>query len=108
MTVATPLIIAALGVAVGFRAGLFNIGAQGQVLMGAAIGGYIGFTWSLPPVLHLLLAIIGGILAGGVWAGVAGFPQGPDRCARGDRHDHAQLHRAVPGGLPAHHVVLHA
>ena len=73
MTVATPLIIAALGVAVGFRAGLFNIGAQGQVLMGAAIGGYIGFTWSLPPVLHLLLAIIGGILAGGVWAGVAGF-----------------------------------
>jgi len=73
MTVATPLIIAALGIAIGFRAGLFNIGAQGQVLMGAAIGGYVGFTWSLPPVLHLLLALLGGILAGGVWAGIAGF-----------------------------------
>ncbi|SDC55305.1 nucleoside ABC transporter membrane protein [Sanguibacter gelidistatuariae] len=73
MTVATPLIIAALGVAVGFRAGMFNIGAQGQVIMGAAIGGYVGFAWQLPPVLHLLLALLGGVLAGGVWAGIAGF-----------------------------------
>jgi general nucleoside transport system permease protein len=73
MTVSTPLIIAALGVAVGFRAGLFNIGAQGQVIMGAAIGGYVGFAWELPPVLHLLLALLGGILAGGFWAGIAGF-----------------------------------
>ena len=73
MTVATPLIIAALGVAVGFRAGLFNIGAQGQVIMGAAIGGYVGFAWELPPVLHLLLALLGGVLAGGIWAGIAGF-----------------------------------
>ncbi|WP_083942148.1 ABC transporter permease [Sanguibacter suarezii] len=73
MTVATPLIIAALGVAVGFRAGLFNIGAQGQVIMGAAIGGYVGFAWDLPVVLHLLLALLGGVLAGGVWAGIAGF-----------------------------------
>ncbi|GAA1404921.1 ABC transporter permease [Oerskovia jenensis] len=73
MTVSTPLIIAALGVAVGFRAGMFNIGAQGQVIMGAAIGGYVGFAWNLPPVLHLLLALLGGILAGGFWAGIAGF-----------------------------------
>ncbi|MBE7700086.1 ABC transporter permease [Oerskovia sp. Sa1BUA8] len=73
MTVSTPLIIAALGVAVGFRAGMFNIGAQGQVIMGAAIGGYVGFAWDLPVVLHLLLALLGGILAGGFWAGIAGF-----------------------------------
>jgi len=73
MTVSTPLIIAALGVAVGFRAGLFNIGAQGQVIIGAAIGGYVGFAWNLPPVLHLLLALLGGVLAGGFWAGIAGF-----------------------------------
>ncbi|MEK8228402.1 ABC transporter permease [Oerskovia sp. M15] len=106
MTVATPLIIAALGVAVGFRAGLFNIGAQGQVLMGAAIGGYVGFAWSLPPVLHLLLALLGGILAGGFWAGIAGFLK-PARGPRGDRHDHAELRRALPGRLVPHDERLH-
>ena len=73
MTVATPLIIAALGVAVGFRAGLFNIGAQGQVIIGATLGGYVGFAWSLPVGLHLLLALVGGVLGGAVWAGIAGF-----------------------------------
>jgi len=73
MTVATPLIIAALGVAVGFRAGLFNIGAQGQVILGATLGGYVGFAWHLPVGLHLLVALVGGILGGAIWAGIAGF-----------------------------------
>nr|WP_286219334.1 ABC transporter permease [Paraoerskovia sediminicola] len=73
LTVATPLIIAALGVAVGFRAGLFNIGAQGQVIMGAMIAGFVGFTWNLPVGVHLLVALLGGIIAGGLWAGIAGF-----------------------------------
>jgi ABC-type uncharacterized transport system permease subunit len=72
MTVATPLIIAALGVAVGFRAGLFNIGAQGQIILGATVGGYIGFAWSLPAGVHLLLALLGGVLGGAIWAGIAG------------------------------------
>jgi len=72
MTVATPLIIAALGVAVGFRAGLFNIGAQGQIILGATVGGYIGFTYNLPAGVHVLLALLGGILGGAIWAGIAG------------------------------------
>jgi ABC-type uncharacterized transport system permease subunit len=72
MTTATPLIIAALAVAVAFRAGLFNIGAQGQVIMGASLAGYIGFTWQLPAVVALLVALLGGVLAGAIWAGIAG------------------------------------
>ncbi|MGC5167318.1 ABC transporter permease subunit [Luteimicrobium sp. DT211] len=72
MTVATPLIIAALGVAVAFRAGLFNIGAQGQVILGATFAGYIGFTWHLPVVVHVIVAIVGGILGGAIWASIAG------------------------------------
>lgn len=73
MTVATPLIIAALGVAVAFRAGLFNIGAQGQVILGATLAGYIGFTWHLPAGVHLLFALLGGVIGGAIWAGIAGF-----------------------------------
>ncbi len=48
LTVATPLIFAGLGLGVGFRAGLFNIGAQGQIIIGALMGGYIGFACHLP------------------------------------------------------------
>nr|WP_130416871.1 ABC transporter permease [Xylanibacterium ulmi] len=72
MTVATPLIFAGLGLGIGFRAGLFNIGAQGQIIMGAVLGGYIGFTFDLPAALHLLLAVIGAGLGGAIWASIAG------------------------------------
>ncbi|RCS63293.1 ABC transporter permease [Microbacterium sp. JB110] len=69
---ATPLIAAGLGVGLAFRAGLFNIGGQGQMLMAAAAAGYVGAYMQLPVVLHLLLAIVAGVLAGGIWAGIAG------------------------------------
>ena len=59
MVFATPLICAGLGLAVGFRAGLFNIGAKGQMLMGAALGGYIGFAVPMPPGIHLVAALLG-------------------------------------------------
>jgi simple sugar transport system permease protein len=55
---AAPLICAGLGVGLAFRAGLFNIGAQGQAIVGAAVAAYIGFTWHLPPVIHLLVAVL--------------------------------------------------
>ncbi|MBB5830877.1 ABC transporter permease [Brachybacterium aquaticum] len=73
LTVATPLIIAAAGMAVSFRAGLFNIGGTGQLIVGAMAAGYIGFTFELPIVLHLLLSLLAGILAGALWGGIAGF-----------------------------------
>lgn len=67
-----PLIAAGLGVGLAFRAGLFNIGAQGQAICGATVAAYIGFTWNLPYGLHLIVAILGGLLAGGVWGGIVG------------------------------------
>jgi simple sugar transport system permease protein len=73
MTVAVPIILAGLGLGIGFRAGMFNIGAQGQIILGAVFGGYVGFAFDLPAGLHLLLAVIGAAIGGGLWAGIAGF-----------------------------------
>ncbi|MBD8078095.1 ABC transporter permease [Cellulosimicrobium arenosum] len=72
MTVSVPLILAGLGLAVGFRAGLFNIGAQGQIILGGVFAAYIGFTFDLPPGLHLFLAVLGAALGGALWASIAG------------------------------------
>lgn len=68
-----PLICAGLGVTLAFRAGLFNIGAQGQLLVGALAAGYVGFTFDLPVGVHLLLAAVAGIVAGALWGGIAGL-----------------------------------
>jgi general nucleoside transport system permease protein len=68
-----PLVCAGLGVTLAFRAGMFNIGAQGQLLMGALCAGWVGFTFDLPPGLHLLLAFVAGIVGGALWGGIAGF-----------------------------------
>ena len=73
LTNATPLILGGLSVGLAFRAGLFNIGGQGQVIMGAIGAGYVGFAWHLPVVLHLLVAVLAGILGGALWGGIAGW-----------------------------------
>lgn len=70
---ATPLIAAGLGVGLAFRAGLFNIGGQGQMLMAAAAAGWVGTSMNLPWPLHMLAAILAGIVAGAVWASIAGI-----------------------------------
>ncbi|HET8960964.1 ABC transporter permease subunit, partial [Nocardioides sp.] len=70
---AAPLICAGLGVSLAFRAGMFNIGAQGQMLVGGIVGGWIGFNLDLPVGLHLLLALLGAVVAAGLWGGLAGF-----------------------------------
>ena len=70
---AAPLICAGLGVSLAFRAGMFNIGAQGQMLVGGIVCGWIGFHFDLPVGLHLLLALLGALVGGAVWGGIAGF-----------------------------------
>ncbi|MFX0538222.1 ABC transporter permease [Ornithinimicrobium sp. Y1847] len=72
MVYSVPLILAGLGIAVGFRAGLFNIGAQGQIILGAIVASWLGFAFDLPPVIHLLVAVVGGAIGGAVWAGIPG------------------------------------
>jgi general nucleoside transport system permease protein len=71
---ATPLILTGLAVAVPLRAGLFNIGAEGQLIAGGLVAGLLGFTVTgLPLVLHLPLAIAGGIVAGGIYGWIPGI-----------------------------------
>jgi ABC-type uncharacterized transport system permease subunit len=69
---AAPLICAGLGVTLAFRAGLFNIGAHGQLLVGALCAGWVGFGMDLPVGLHPLLAMLAGIAGGAVWGSIAG------------------------------------
>ncbi|MFT4296126.1 MAG: ABC transporter permease [Micropruina sp.] len=70
---AAPLICAGLAVGLAFRAGLFNIGAQGQAIVASMASAYVGFAWSLPPVVHLVVAVLAGLIAGGVWGGLVGW-----------------------------------
>lgn len=74
LTAAAPLILAALGLGLGFRAGLFNIGAEGQLLMGGLAAVLVGFLGAgLPFFIHLPLALLAGALAGGLYASIAGW-----------------------------------
>lgn len=71
---ATPLIFSGLAVAFAFKAGLFNIGAQGQLLIGAAVAAYIGFAVTgLPPIVHAMVALLIGGLAGALYGAIPGF-----------------------------------
>lgn len=68
-----PLITTGVAVALPFRAGLFNIGAEGQLLAGSMACTAIGIKFSsLPPFVLLPMVLIGGMVAGSLWAGVAG------------------------------------
>ena len=104
-----PLILTGLSVAFAFRAGLFNIGAQGQYTVGAVIAVWVATSFTdMNPVLHIIVwrsslaALIGAALGGD-----RRLAEGGRRHARGDLHDHAQLDRdlgrgvPVPGGRPA-------
>lgn len=70
---ATPLIFTGLAVIVGLKGGLFNIGAQGQLLMGAIASAYVGWKLSMPGLLHVPLALAAGALAGMLPAALAGW-----------------------------------
>jgi ABC-type uncharacterized transport system permease subunit len=71
---ATPLILAGLAVALGFRAGLFNIGAEGQIYIGALFATAVGISFpDLPLIVHLPLAIAAGFVGGAVWGFVPGI-----------------------------------
>jgi ABC-type uncharacterized transport system permease subunit len=76
---ATPYIFAGLAVTLAFKGGLFNIGAEGQLALGAVASALIGYAlpewlgFDLPAIIHLPLAIIVGMAAGAIWAGIVGF-----------------------------------
>ncbi|WP_373316657.1 ABC transporter permease [Phytomonospora endophytica] len=73
LTNAAPLIFTGLAVALAFRAGLFNIGAQGQAIAGAVGAAVVGFGLDLPLGIHLVVTLAGGALAGGLWGAIPGI-----------------------------------
>ena len=70
---ASPLILCGLSVAVAFKAGLFNIGAQGQFIFGAIGASFVGFKYDLPVGIHILAAIAFAIILSGIWGGIVGL-----------------------------------
>jgi len=69
-----PLVLTGLAVAFAFRCGMFNIGGQGQYLAGAIMGVWVGSELpGLPGLVHILLAVVAGIVAGALLAGIAGI-----------------------------------
>lgn len=73
LTFATPLIAAGLGVALAFRVGMFNIGGRGQILIAAAVAGWISWSFEMPFFIHMLVCVVGAIAGGAFWGGIAGF-----------------------------------
>ncbi|WP_240607310.1 ABC transporter permease [Cryobacterium aureum] len=73
LTFATPLIAAGLGVGLAFRVGMFNIGGRGQMLIAAGAAGYVAFAIELPAGIHLIVAVLAGLLGGAIWGGIVGL-----------------------------------
>jgi len=74
LTISTPYIFLGLAVALGFRGGLFNIGAEGQLFVGGLASAFVGYSLTgLPWYVHLPLALGAGMAAGGIWAAIPGF-----------------------------------
>lgn len=72
----TPLLFGALAVALGNRGGVFNIGVDGQIYIGAVFATGLGFLFKsipLPPSLMVVLVLLAGCIGGGLYAGIAGF-----------------------------------
>lgn len=70
---ATPYILTGLSIAFAFKTGLFNIGAEGQFIIGALVATLVGYSIQLPAIIHIPLTMILAGLAGGIWGSIAGF-----------------------------------
>ena len=74
LVASTPYIFAGLAVALGFRVGLFNIGVEGQLFIGAITAVAAGiFLKGLPAIIHIPLALLAGIIGGGLWGYIPGW-----------------------------------
>ena len=73
MVSTAPLILCGLSVALAFKSGLFNIGAQGQFIFGAIGASYIGFKFEMPMFMHILVATLAGIILAALWGGMVGL-----------------------------------
>jgi ABC-type uncharacterized transport system permease subunit len=74
LVAATPYIFGGLALALGFRSGLFNIGAEGQIFLGAIFAAYVGYSVKgVPAILHVPMAFLAGAIGGGLWGFIPGW-----------------------------------
>lgn len=74
LVVTTPYLITGVAVALGFQAGVLNMGGEGQLFMGSIMAGWAGWTFKgLPPIIHVPLALLVGVLAGALWGFIPGW-----------------------------------
>ena len=70
---ATPLLLIGVGICIAYRGNVINIGGEGQMIMGALVGAYIGVTLTnFPGWLNITLGLLGGVVAGAIWGGIPG------------------------------------
>ena len=69
----TSIILTGLGVCFAFKTGLFNMGAEGQFIIGTTVGFLLGYLVDLPPVIHVFVTVVVALLAGSIYGGIAGF-----------------------------------
>ena len=69
----TPLILTGLSIAFAYKTGLFNIGAEGQFIIGALVATLVGAGIELPAIIHIPLTLLIAALAGAIWGGIAGW-----------------------------------
>jgi simple sugar transport system permease protein len=74
LVASTPYIFAGLAVALGFRAGVFNIGAEGQLFIGAICSTFVGYSIKgIPAIIHIPLALLAGAAGGALWGFIPGW-----------------------------------
>ena len=69
----TPIILTGVGVAFAFKTGLFNIGAEGQFIVGSIVTVILGITFNFHPIIQVPMLILAGIVAGGLYGSIVGF-----------------------------------
>ncbi|ASB67939.1 putative ABC transporter permease protein YufP (plasmid) [Bacillus velezensis] len=89
----TPYILSGLAVAFAFRTGLFNIGVEGQLLVGWTAAVWVGASFDAPAYIHLPLSLLAAAAAGGIWGLIPGFLKARF-FVRSDCHDHDELYRS--------------
>ena len=93
LTTMAPLLLVAVGAIVATRAGLINIGQEGQLLIGACFAAYVAVRLPGPGPLVIVAALLAAAVGGGLWAGIAAAAQGVAQRARGAHHAAADVHR---------------
>jgi ABC-type uncharacterized transport system permease subunit len=73
MVAMTPLILTGLAVAIPVHGGMFNIGAEGQFVMGAIVGALAGIYLPLPPIIHPIVVLLAGFAGGMLWGAIPGI-----------------------------------